>query len=759
MVVLVVLVLLAVVIAGVMAAGQGEKAPPNASSRLLSEREEGLSIQRTVPNYRHPPSHKPPSTSRQCWQPQDREVEIGSHTVKGGLIYVGTNLPSVSEWLGTEPALIDPSLARDIRNPDHGGAGMAYWPAYESIHPRCRSAYLAWLEGGRSDPGAYIGYVFLYFYGLERRALHDAANRSAADRELPQIETEVQRLLSVYGQNRSFRGYALQFLEILRLRAGDWQPESEPPQGLVHNELSLAFRLAVGQMATAGSPLPAKWALAWARCDGNINLRTPAYRCEEEFNKIFQICYFEKHGEGLRLKKCKRKILARYRPASPSFRGSITVETPYPEVTNLVGPRRKIQQVALACCDALDAYSRWLGRNKNGRGSLLAAALMPPELLASHAPEEFSSLRSLLQQSVGDRPAALLPAVEVLGCWFGTGENTKLTKSQAVQAAHLLGRAGFGFEPDVRFCGQKPESAGQVVVFPLAGDEGVCPSLEYLAAVVLLHLAVMVSAADGEVGLDEQQHLRDHLAGGLELQQAEIRRLGAYLEWLLLYPPGSLGGKKRIEHLAPQQRATIGELSVAVACADGRVDPDEIKMLTKIFRFLGLDPGTVHEWLHSYQTSGDIGPVLVTSGNRQCHPGHPLPTPLDGTAPGGAVVRLDPALVAAKLRESEKAAVTLAGIFDDEDQETPAIPLPSTGPAGGTVEGLDGAHSALFRRLAKRASWPRSDYEDLADELGLLPDGAIDLLNDIAFELCDEPFIEGDNPLEINELVALEILE
>jgi hypothetical protein len=39
--------------------------------------------------------------------------------------------------------------------------------------PGCRGAYLDWLASDRSDASCPVGYVFIYFYGLERRVLAD----------------------------------------------------------------------------------------------------------------------------------------------------------------------------------------------------------------------------------------------------------------------------------------------------------------------------------------------------------------------------------------------------------------------------------------------------------------------------------------------------------------------------------------------------------------------------------------------------------
>ena len=72
--------------------------------------------------------------------------------------------------------------------------------------------------------------------------------------------------------------------------------------------------------------------------------------------------------------------------------------------------------------------------------------------------------------------------------------------------------------------------------------------------------------------------------------------------------------------------------------------------------------------------------------------------------------------------------------------------------------GLDAAHNALLSRLRGRLSWPRDDFTRAAAELGLLPDGALETLNEAAFEAVGEPVCEGSDPIEINHDAIEEML-
>ena len=48
---------------------------------------------------------------------------------------------------------------------------------------------------------------------------------------------------------------------------------------------------------------------------------------------------------------------------------------------------------------------------------------------------------------------------------------------------------------------------------------------------------------------------------------------------------------------------------------------------------------------------------------------------------------------------------------------------------------------------------PLLDFEAACDALGLLPDGAVEMLNEAAFSLAGEPLLEGEDPLYMNDYV------
>jgi len=127
---------------------------------------------------------------------------------------------------------------------------LDYWPSYAAISPRARAGYLEWLAAGRRNPGAPIGFVFLFFYGIERRVLVDAQTSEVARAEIDGLVDEIEALLAVYGDHPSFRGYASSFVEVGRLLHRSVPlDELEPRFDAAGWDVPLSTKLALGAYA------------------------------------------------------------------------------------------------------------------------------------------------------------------------------------------------------------------------------------------------------------------------------------------------------------------------------------------------------------------------------------------------------------------------------------------------------------------------------------------------------------------------------
>lgn len=685
---------------------------------------------------------------------------MAGHEIAGGMLYVGSKLRRLRSSYGSDvdPALIDPSLRVDRHRPDRGGETMDYWPSYSTISEGARAAYLEWLAGGRRDPGAYVGYVFLFFYGLERRLLVDAPSSEVARAETSQLLTEVERLLSLYGESSSFRGYATGFLEVGRLLHHSVPLSSlEPPTERQRFGMPLSLKLALGAFVKTGQPIPPPWALAWLLHAPDVRLRTPAERCPREFTELFCLRYGEKTKQGgLVIKPNKTKLVASYQAASATFLGPVDLKVPdLPDVTALKAPLAKLQTFGEAAMLELEAYSRWVGRTDD-RDSPAALALLPPELAAKRDSPGARQLLDWVEGQLQDRDLAIVAAEAIVSLW---PSSERFARRDAEMLASFLANHGFCIEPDVRFGGPSLAQVGQAALFRQVGKAAGAEHPEvFAAATLLLHLAASLSLADGSVNEAEQNHLETHLERALQLPEGLRARLRAHLAWLMAEEPGLAGIKKRIEPLPTERRHGLASFLLGVAAADGRVDHKEIKLLEKIYPWLGLPEEKVYSDLHALASSSPVSaePVTVRPGAQAA--GYALPgTP--STAKLAGAVELDAAKVNAMLEKTRDVGDLLSRIFAEDEAPTAgtaAAPLQPIA-SGPRLPGLDAAHSAFLAELLRSPSWPRVEIERLAERFRLLPDGALELINEAAIEATGAALLEGEDPVDLDPDIAREI--
>lgn len=665
----------------------------------------------------------------------------------GDFVYVGNKLRALNGG-SVEPSLIDPARPVDPAFANTAGDGLTYWPSYSNISSSSRRAFLEWLAGGRKDPSASIGYVFIFFYGLERRVYEYVQDRGSNADEVWAIAREVARLLDLYARtSNSFASYGnalLDFIATVEPRARDLVRDADR-RGFGP---SIRLKLTLGELSLAGKPIPAALALEWVRSACFLN--TPATRCADEFELLFHIRYAKQYGEGLIVKPNKTYLNLSYRPASDALEPLAVTQQRIPDITQITRPLAKLTELAQECTNALDSFSRFLGKNPEGRQSLSAFALLPEELVEGTPSSDATSLASLVRSRLDGDGRAHLGAGELLS-YVRLAKPERVAKNEAMLLAQALEKLGYGIEPDVRLGGPVYDIDGHVIVFRRLPD---CPSTasdEYATATLCMRLGAIVSAADDEVSEAERTLLERHIADTLQLSAGERQRLDAHLAWLVEEKPGTNGLKKHLGALTTENRHHVGQLLITVATTDGRVDPREMKMLEKLYDLIGLDTADLYADIHAALATDDE-PIAVDAPEAAPRgfaiPARPVPTAT--TASG-----IDMDRVRLKIAETRQVSTLLSGIFADE--EPPAAVAPAIVEAN-TIGTLDAAHSELLRRLARRESWARDEVERLAGELALLPDGALETINDFAYATADEPLWEDDDPVAINSRVAMELI-
>lgn len=660
------------------------------------------------------------------WISSKQVVKLGGMTIPGGLFYVGQALTAPSG--GIDPCLIN--LHRNVApEGDFRVRQTDYWPSYSEISPTARRAYLNWLADGRQAPGCDLGFVFLFFYGLERRVLVDGRNGVDIREDLPAIASELRRLIGLYGKSGSFHHYANNLLDwIVASDLSERLYERPLPSFASSYGLPLHLRVALGQASRDRAPIPAPLALQWARTDPNVRLRTAARRCMEVFDRLFLETYSSLHGTGIILKQNRTRLKFVYQPASSGFRhvGPISMEFGgIPDVAVLKAPVQALQEIADACADQLAAYSRMVGRDPDAEASLDGLVCLPPQLWPLQAQTRIAAIGDGLGAGPQTR------AIDALVHAIDPNADGDLRKDRVFGVAKALAALGIGMEPDVLQGAKAPKSGEPVVLFRLSGSEDAAVPDAYRVAVLALQIASAVARADGDMAADEIAHLDTGIERWAGLSPGHRLRLRAHVQWLRSCPVTLAGLKKKIGALDGTARNTIARFTVAMAQADGVIAPKEIAFLEKVYKALGVDPGHVASDIHA-----------VGTGRRASE-----------SAPD-AGFRLDSARIAALRRDTEKVSALLADIFVEEPVPVADVDdgedLADDDPGAPQLLGLDSTHAAFVRLLLSRPQWVRSELEDAAADMGLMLDGTLEVVNEAAFDAHDEALIEGDDPMDVN---------
>ena len=733
------------------------------------------------------------------WIPVNKTVVVHGITIAGGLLYVGSSLRTATGQ--DDPCLIDPDQPIAFRSMPVKIDG--YWPSYGAINPQARRTYLEWLSSGRKDPNIDIGYVFLYFYGLERRAIFDAALDSSLMRDYPVLAAELTRLLSIYGnRSASFKKYARQLL--------DWVTFTNEQKLYASTNLAkieeslMKIKFALGQASMDSAPIPAKLVLAWVKQDrSNFALRTPATRCKTQFDAVFETKYREKFGSGIVLAPNKTRLKFIYAPASSAFSNAADIAMSFKDIPDTTVTGKMANAVKTIVEDAtqtIEPFSRYLSRNADGVHDLEGLILLPPYLWPT-----------ALRQTLHGFKRAVLKAPLTMTCqelMTALGADTTLNKEKSKALAQSLSALSIGMEPDVLITQKAPRPDDTIVLFDLATvPDPTRDTTSYKACLLTVQLASAVAASDGEFSKEEFVHLNKQLQFWAHLPANHRARLSAQLRIRRANPIKLHLLAKQMQTLSQDAKNAVIAFMATLVQSDGQVSAKEVRFMEKVHAALGMDASVYLAQHEAVLAQEKLKPKALTKATTTpsrkpafvldplkiaalqsetstvdtllqgiFSPDVEETTPLSApvavvstpavTPVKALTVQLDAAKIAALQEDTERVGSLLAGIFVDDtavsdDSDTTLDTQESQNttatenntdlvPAHLLLPGLDEAHDAFARLLVTRTQWSREELQDVANDMELMLDGALERVNDAAYDAHDAPLTEGEDPIEIN---------
>jgi TerB N-terminal domain/TerB-C domain len=663
------------------------------------------------------------------WYPPGTPITVARAKIPDGMVYI-CHTPGRYEQ--HDGCFIDPALpvgSSAVAPP------LGYWPSYQRITPDCRQCYLEWLASGKKASNVDIGYVFLYFYGLERRLLVDEPTAV----EMDALVEELKRLRTIYSANRSFDGYSRRLVDatdFLR-SAGDgsrlFAPDLTAPLG----DMPVPLKVAIAREVVAGRPLGFELAAAalFGLREFWMTRRHVLAKGRRPFLAVLRARFEATFPSGFALRNHKDSSLQLvYRGAAAGLEVDLAARAGLknlPDPTNLTWT--KLFALANAVAEEVAPYAKALADYPARANSIAGLVSCPLELRDGIAEEARCWLKGL--PSPAPVPFGVLASHAI-----GT-ESAKWTIRHRRQISEALSVLGYAMEP-----GPEEGTVGDgtiVQVFRYTGD-----SQSRTMVVASAAAGLVAGVAKAGPGRDDkvEEFWLSKLAHRLSLSADQMTKLRARLAWLRTNDFGLSSVNRMLGEATLEERELCAWSATVATGATGTVGKPQIAMLEAIHDVLSIPRAALYSGLHAGLGAASVSadePVAVSDGLPEVL--HPIPRPPTAEAAGPDIGRL------AQIRaETERVSAMLANIFA-EIEAAPEMPE-HTGE--GPLLGLDAEHMALTTRLLARTEWPRADFDAAATAVGLMPDGAMEAINEWAFDKYGDALVEDGDPV----VVKLELL-
>jgi uncharacterized tellurite resistance protein B-like protein len=604
-------------------------------------------------------------------------------------------------------------------------------PNYADFSPAKRLRYLQWLSKVDGDPATRPEFVRLYFSGLENKALELLQSYTpVADANTRQLLEEIRRIELIFrGTDLSISPQADTLLALFAAKASVARLELTPLPATYERSYNLpfGFRLGLGCLLKQRRPVPAEWALRWVYLEPSFYLRTAATRCSQEFASAFQWLYAQRYVDGLVIEPNEPWLSLSYQRIWASVgESSVRLELiGVPDFAALTEPQKQLRALVEQSTAMIDPYSRFIAPDAARAGTLEALLLLPVRLWQEEAKTRFEQFRTTFVETMQVGTCHTLYAA--LGC---QGE---VTPNRLLEIVRGLQRFRIGFEPDVLAGAHKPKSVDPILLFTLTSEAEGEKTSSYQAATLSVELAAILTLADGHASDAETATVDALIASWEGLAPDLCTRLRAHYRLCLQQPATIASLKNRLATLnADHRRRLVGELS-QLAAADGVVSHEEVKMLERVYKTLGIEARELYSDLHG------AGGTVRKGGT-------------SGTT--GSFLNFD--RIREKRLESSEVGQLLADVFVEEEiRQTEVGPVQARvvgfATANPILPGLRAGDQDFLTFLIARSEWPREELLRAAAIRQIMLDGTLERINEAALDFFGDALIEGDDPIYVQQ--------
>ena len=707
--------------------------------------------------YVPPVTYPTSATSAMTWVGNGQSISVQKFTIHNPLTYWSNN---------TYPEASCIAAALKVEKPENtSSTSLPYWPQYSGLTPKQRGKYLSWLSRGRNDDLDEIGYAFIFFYGLERRAILEK-------QDYDEILPEVQRLLTRYTSSSSFNTYLNQFMAyVVGSRLGVMTDSDIRKLFPSFDNLDNYLTKVILSWHWSHN-LAIHWELCYSLSKSsagftrtNMVKKSPAL-LKQLFRKKFEFQF----PEGIPFSPAYEQFQLNYRPASPTLtrtagysKGSNVIEQltlPIPRLDS--DAHHLLKKIWDDCIEDLKPAINQLNKTE-GEITRDVYSALPDELKGeiSHPEQElwhnFISARQPVDGSI-------ILQVSDIANQIGIEKREVLTATQSRELTSTVKDFGWVLVPDQMTSGTSYRWNDAVAIVSL-GDKEKAVSENFQSAALIFEIAHGIAASDDGVSEVEENFLKTFISDQFSLNVFEIECLKGVQKVLEIQPPSlSRIGKRLCKHLNPEQKIALANFLGEIVLLDNKFVKEEQKAIKTVFKALEIDPAVSDELIKKFLVGHVPDEPITVLKSGKTRMGEAIPPP---------VIKPEFSINREKLKQTleDTRAVQdiLASVFEQEEEEMeiniePEVKIPETpvkiyirpGESdlpfpSETIPSLDTKYLSMLHDIMKSDEMSQDDFTCLARKHNLMPRAAFDDINTWADEeLGDFLLEESESRIVIN---------
>lgn len=641
-------------------------------------------------------------------------LELFGYTITNSLFYTCNSASNLPFAINTK------SNPNFDNNPTEG---LNYWPNYNQINKTQQGYYIKWLADGKP----YIeelGYAYIYYYGLEYRALVEK-------QDLKDVLFEVIDLVGKFEKLR----YGYDLIVYLTLKINDFSSaESNKLLTFFNNNkqfytYNTAYKTIIKNL-TPIEQYSVDFDPSQLNNDKYYAIRGKKYELlEYYFNKAKEMY------DQTEMYTIKQQTYY-YRMAMGLYGINNLIEY------DAIVPSAKLKRLWNHARKTIKDDIKQTVKNFDSS----AEPLTEIEKLA-YLP---SKLRNNINYSFKDFNFGekSISNIETIANKLGFKMQDKATLRQSTLIVDACEALGYEIEPNANI-DKKPYKKDTMVSIYKNQHPKNLSTIDYQIASLFTDIGYQIALEDNELLQVEIAYIENYIKKEFNLSPSERYRLQMRGELLGHTKEINTNDtvKKLIKMLEDSEKETIAKYMISVAMADGIVKDSELKILQKIFKQLDLSEDYLNSTLSELINSADEV-VVVEKGVATKKKGSKIPKNIESDE--RIELKLDvEKLEKIKINTSEIHNV-LQEIFADEQAEVlKSEPIETVSSEDENKKEIESGLLGIVNIIIDKESWTRNELLNIIQNKCIMLSSAIDEINEWSEEEYGDFLVEEDDDVYI----------